>query len=386
MGKSYHIAYCVPNLSGTGGMEKIITAKANYFADELNYRVTLLVSELNNNSIPFYVSPKVTVINLEINQYTSNKIKGVSFINNLKILKQIYTKQIKKIAPDIIIIPERGYEDFFIPHICKDIPKIREYHFSKKASSLLEKELPFVKKLKSRLIKNLYFKQFKKYDAFVVLTEKDKKEWKHIKNIWVIPNYLDPVKIKQTPILNRPKRVISVGSMHNDRKGFTALINFWEQLKKHHQEWTLHIYGDGTFRPKLQKLIEEKNMQTSIFLEGNTNKIERKYQESQLFLFASKGEGLPMVLLEAQQHGLPIVAYNCYCGPSDILTQDNKGGFLVNLNDKNAFINYCDILLDDATLREIKSKEAYINAKRFQGNQIIPLWTNLFDKLIQTSC
>lgn len=381
MKTKYSILFCIPSLASTGGMEKVITAKANYFADVLGYDVYILISDQNKKPITFPLSNKIQYRDLNINLYTSNKIKGLSFIKNIKTLKTIYSKEILKINPDIIIVPERGYEDFIIPNICKHIPKIREYHFSRKASALLEKEMPLVARIKSVLIKQSYFFQFKKYDSLVVLTEKDKKEWTNIKHVTVIPNYILDNNLPHNNILDRTNKVISVGSMQNNRKGFSELITIWSKLKVT-SNWTLHIYGDGALKPKLQNQIKDLSIEKSVFLEGNSSEITEKYQESQLFLFASKGEGLPMVMLEAQQNGLPIVAYDCYCGPSDILKNDNAG-FLVPMNNESKFIDCCESLLEKRDLRQSKSHEAYKNSKKYNQQSIMPLWQNLFKTLIK---
>lgn len=381
MNRKHSILFCVPSLASTGGMEKVITAKANYFAEVLDYEVHIFISDQNKKPITFAISNKINCVDLNINQYTSNKIKGISFLKNLKTLKAVYSKEILKINPDIIIVPERGYEDFIIPNICKHIPKIREYHFSRKASALLEKEMPLVARIKSVLIKQFYFLQFKKYDSFVVLTAKDKNAWQKIKNITVIPNYISENNSAVNDLLNRPKRVISVGSMHNDRKGFTTLINIWSKLNTT-APWTLHIYGDGAIKEQLQNQIKRLNLQESVFLEGNSKVINEKYQESQLFLFTSKGEGFGLVLVEAQQNQLPVVAYDCYCGPSDII-KNNIGGFLVPMDDENNFIKQCELLLNNDTLRASKAIEAFENAKRYNKERIMPLWIKLFNTLIK---
>ncbi|MEP1488771.1 MAG: glycosyltransferase [Algibacter sp.] len=381
MANKHHILFCIPSLANTGGMEKVVVAKANYFADMIGHNVTIFISDQDNKPLSFLVSKNVTYKDLKINNYISGGIKGVSFLKNILTLRKLYTKEINKINPDIIIVPERGYEDFIIPYICKPIPKVREYHFSRKASELLEKELPLSKRLKSRLIKQFYFKQFKNYSHLVVLTEKDKMEWNKIKNISVIPNYIESTNFDENNILKRPKKVISVGSMHDDRKGFSSLINIWSKLDNP-SLWTLHIYGDGNYKPILQEQIKKLNLENKVFLEGNSNVINEKYQESQLFLFASKGEGFGMVIVEAQQNGLSAIAYDCYCGPSDII-QKNQGGHLIPMNDEEAFIKHCELLLNDDILRKSKSEEAYANSKRYNKQNIMPLWDDLFSKLIK---
>jgi glycosyltransferase involved in cell wall biosynthesis len=114
---------------------------------------------------------------------------------------------------------------------------------------------------------------------------------------------------------------------------------------------------------------------------GIVKNIEEKYQESQLFLFTSKAEGFGMVLVEAQSNALPVVSYNCYSGPSDIIIE-NKGGYLIDMNDKTTFINRVTFLLKNHAMREQKSNEALINAKRFNASNVIPLWEKLFQLLI----
>jgi len=376
------ILFCIPSLASTGGMEKVITNKANYFAEILNYEVTILISDQNDKPYNFLISKKINCIDLKINKQIVSNIKGISFLKNILSLRKLYTKKIQEINPDIIIVPERGYEDFVIPYICKSIPKIREYHFSRKASEILEKEMPLSARIKSILIKKLYFLQFKKYDRLVVLTEKDKKEWRYIKHITAIPNYIEAVEFPKNNILHRKKRVIAVGSMHNDRKGFSSLIHIWAKLNQHCLDWTLHIYGDGIYKSTLQQLIDKLNLQSNIFLEGNSNVINEKYQEAQLSLFASKGEGFGMVIVEAQQNGLPVIAYDCYCGPSDII-KNNKGGFLIPIHDEISFVKHCQLLLNDNELRKSKSEEAYKNSIRYNQKNIIPLWEDLFSNMIK---
>lgn len=51
-----------------------------------------------------------------------------------------------------------------------------------------------------------------------------------------------------------------------------------------------------------------------------TGQIEEEYRQASLLVLSSRYEGLPMVLLEAQSFGLPIVSFACKCGPGDVIT------------------------------------------------------------------
>lgn len=376
------ILYCIASLASKGGTEKVLTTKARYLVD-LGYEVTIIISDQKGKPFAYELDSRVQVIDLKCSQLLKANIKGLSFIQNIFKLRKIYSKKINEINPDIIIVLERGYEDFVIPYICKNIPKIREYHFSRKASEYLERLLPLKDNFKSKIIRFFYENQYKKYDAFVCLTNKDKLCWNHLKNVWVIPNIIDEVSnLNKTLILQRPKKLIAVGSMVQDRKGFHELINIWADIEKYYKDWSLHIFGDGPYRKNYEDQIKLLNCNSRILLEGITNKIQEKYQETQIFLMTSKGEGLPMVILEAQQNGLPAIVYDCNSGPSDII-QNNFGGYLIPMGDQKAFKEQLRTILDSDNLRVQKSKEAELNAMKFTPSKIIPLWEDLFNTLLK---
>ena len=62
----YKIVFCTPALYSAGGVERVITVKANYFAERLGYDVTIIVTEGKGNETYFPVSNRVKIINFEI--------------------------------------------------------------------------------------------------------------------------------------------------------------------------------------------------------------------------------------------------------------------------------------------------------------------------------
>ena len=65
--RTYKIVYCTPALYSAGGTERVVTAKANYFAENLGYDVTIIVTEGNGTNSFFPLSKKVKVINFGLN-------------------------------------------------------------------------------------------------------------------------------------------------------------------------------------------------------------------------------------------------------------------------------------------------------------------------------
>ena len=66
MDRQLKIVYCTPALYLAGGMERVMTLKANYFAEHLGYDITIVITD-GKGKEPFYaLSDKVKVVNLDI--------------------------------------------------------------------------------------------------------------------------------------------------------------------------------------------------------------------------------------------------------------------------------------------------------------------------------
>ena len=91
-------------------------------------------------------------------------------------------------------------------------------------------------------------------------------------------------------------------------------------------------------------------------------------------------EGLPLVMLEAINHGLPVVTYDFSCGPRDVIT-DGLNGFLVPGCDEKALASRICQLIEDEELRKRMGAAAFERAKDFSTEKIIERWMSLFKEL-----
>lgn len=64
--RKYKIVFCTPALYSAGGVERVVTVKASYFAEHLGYDVTIIVTEGKGRSSFFLVSDKVDVVNFKL--------------------------------------------------------------------------------------------------------------------------------------------------------------------------------------------------------------------------------------------------------------------------------------------------------------------------------
>ena len=170
----------------------------------------------------------------------------------------------------------------------------------------------------------------------MTLTEADKQIWekKTIGKAEIIAiSNPSPYAISDHIPSQMNKTVLAVGRL-TYQKGFDLLIQAWKLVKNepHFSEWKLNIVGDGEDKANLMKSIDVFNLGNSVTLFPFSYNINEFYLEASLYCMSSRFEGLPMVLIESQSFGLPIVSFNCDTGPSEILDH-NKSGFLCKPED-----------------------------------------------------
>lgn len=320
------------NIAGTchsGGMERVLANKANYLVKQ-GMEVVIVTTDQQGLPPFFSLDKRIRCIDLCINYEENN---GKSLLNKLlhyplkqwkhkKRLTQILMQE----RPDITISMFNN-DAGFITDIKDGSKKILEIHFSR------FKRLQYNRKGWWRLVDVWRTQQDKRiarrFDRFVVLTEEDKANWGDMDNICVIPN-ANTFSTKQTSLLNT-RKVIAIGR-YSYQKGFDRLIKAWKTVNRVCPEWTLDIIGEGEEKSKLQSLIHHENLSNSVRLMPATSDIINVYLGASVVAMSSHYEGLPMVLLEAQSFGLPIVAFACQCGPKDIIS-DGVTGFLVTEGD-----------------------------------------------------
>ena len=107
---------------------------------------------------------------------------------------------------------------------------------------------------------------------------------------------------------------------------------------------------------------------------GQTNDVRSFYQKSSIFCLSSRNEGLPMVLLEAQAYGLPIVAFDCDTGPSEIVV-NKKNGFLIPNGNIDSLASHLNEVIN---FEEKKYKkmvfEYFLSTENFKVEKIFDKW------------
>jgi glycosyltransferase involved in cell wall biosynthesis len=371
------IIYCIHSTSNSGGMERVLSNKVNYLAKLENYEVLIITTDQQGKPHFYDIPSQVKCIDLGIN-YSHTVNEGILSKTFKSIIKyRSHKKRLKKILFEVkadVVISMFNNDVSFLYKINDGSKKVVEIHFCREFRLLAERKgiLRLLDIYKTYVNDQIV----EKYDSFVVLTYEDKKNWKASENIKVIYNALPSKAVKVSTLSN--KNIISIGR-YSYQKNFELLIDIWKQLSVKHPDWNLTIIGSGDFS-QISARINKYSLYDTVKILPATDSIEDFYFESSIYMMTSRYEGLPMVLVESQKFGIPIVSVDCNCGPKEIIN-DGVDGFLIEKGNTNDFVNKVSLLMENEKLRKSFGESAKINSLKFSEEKIMQQWISLFEEI-----
>jgi glycosyltransferase involved in cell wall biosynthesis len=221
-----------------------------------------------------------------------------------------------------------------------------------------------------------------RFDAIVVLTGDDARDYRDELNgsatrVEQIPNAL-PELGGGTSALEE-KAVVAAGRL-TGQKGFDLLIRAFAQVVPERPDWELRIYGDGSQRAELERLIAELGLNGSVRLMGATSDIGEELARASVFALSSRFEGFGMVLVEAMSKGVPVVSFDCPRGPSEIV-DDGVDGVLVPNGDVDALASALVELTGDEQRRRSLGAAGLEKSRRYEIGAIGARWDALLAEL-----
>lgn len=360
------ILYIVPKINNEGGVERVLSIKANYLVKNFGYEVHILTQNGGDKPLFYFFNDKIALHDVVL---TGGKISF--FLQYAKALKTA----LSTIKPDVIIVCDNGLKAFTLPFILRtNKPIIFECHGSKYIEEKVQAKYFSGAKIKS------FFKEFSanKFAKFVALSKESLKEW-NVNNGVVIPN---PLWFEPTTFADlKSKKVIVVGR-HSYEKGLDRMLHIWQKVIEKHPDWSLEIYGKSNENQELQKLSNSLNINNNVTFFEPIKNINDKYLGASIIAMTSRTEGFGMVLIEAMAAGLPCVAYDCPCGPRAIV-KNNANGFLVENGNLDSFVQKIELLIEDENLRMKMGKNAQEGVKIYDLQNIMQQWKSLFKNLVK---
>lgn len=221
---------------------------------------------------------------------------------------------------------------------------------------------------------NLLRPRYKKLRGIICINKASVDYYKALNtNTFLIPNIVgEPFdSIKTIDFESKENQLIYVGRLDED-KNVKNIIDAISNIDL--KDFIFKIIGEGPELENLKKISESKDLQSKIFFVGQLpiDQIKEELLNSKIFLFMSKKECLPTVLLESLFCGTTLLSYDCKYGPSDII--NNKNGFLIPMNDSIQFQEKLDDLIHNNFKLEQLNRGAFEESKSWKKESILEKW------------
>lgn len=380
--RPYKIVFCTPALYSAGGVERVVSYKASYFAEQLGYDVTIIVTEGKGRDCYFPLSDKVKVINFELGfealWQASFAKKIILYLTKQRQYKKLLKRELMCIRPDFTITTLRR-EINFLSDIPDGSKKIGELHVDRAnyRNFATNKQNP-IKQVFSRWWSNSLLDHIRRLDKMVLLTDSAMYDWPELDNKIKISDPLPFLIGEKSSLLC--KRIISIGRFDYE-KGNDLLLQVWKKVEKQMPDWQLDIYGNGNREPYLLQMRQLEIDSSRCHLYEPINDVKKEYLNSSVFVLPSRYEGFGLVLIEAMACGVPVVSFDCENGPRSIIT-NGADGFLIPTFDIDAFADKLLLLMRDENLRRQMGEKAQKSAAKYDIDSIGLQWKQLFDGLM----
>lgn len=176
---------------------------------------------------------------------------------------------------------------------------------------------------------------------------------------------------------------ISIGRLDRN-KNFQMMIEAFSRVER--DDIRLFILGAGVEFNNLVDLVGTKNLQDKVFFTGEVVNPFSYLKSADAFLFSSKSEGFPNVLLEALASGIFIITHNCKSGPDEILFEtivqseeiiENKFGILSPYGNIDKFTECITRYINNREeLKVRKLSEINEKIRRYEKSLIVKEYIN----------
>jgi N-acetyl-alpha-D-glucosaminyl L-malate synthase BshA len=207
------------------------------------------------------------------------------------------------------------------------------------------------------------------------------------KEIHVIPNFIEldknrvesNISCHRSVMAKEGERIITHISNFRKVKRIPDVIKIFHLVQQQIPS-KLMMVGDGPEKEAAERQCLELGILDKVIFFGNSNEIDKILSYTDLFLLPSQTESFGLAALEAMAWGVPVISSNS--GGLPEVNIEGFSGYLSTVGNTTEMAeNAIKVLQDDTVLNEFK-KNALTIAKRFDIENILPLYEDLYKRTI----
>lgn len=220
-------------------------------------------------------------------------------------------------------------------------------------------------------------------DAILTLTEEQKLDivlrYGELHKVFVIPHSIDNnYDFSENNEVSGAQNIVALCRLAPEKQieDMMAIISI---LKNRNCHVKLYVYGEGGERGKLEKIIQDLELQNHVFLPGYVSDIKEVYRKGFLTLLTSKCEGFSLAILESLSHSVPVIAYDIKYGPKSMV-KHGENGYLFPMKSHEEIANTIENLINDTNLLKNLRVNAYKSSLKYTELEVAKKWKLLIDE------
>ncbi len=305
-----------------------------------------------------------------------------------------YESALSSVLVDVI-----SNEKLDLLHVHYAIPHASSAYMANQILRKQGKNIPFITTLhgtditlvgKDKMYESVVTFSINESDAITAVSENLRDETNRSfvieKEIHVIPNFVDIKRFSHSNkdhfkkmLAPNNEKILAHVSNFRKVKRVEDVVHAFEKIRQE-IPCKLLMIGDGPERQHMEQLCRELGTCDDIRFLGKQEQVEEILSISDLFLLPSAYESFGLAALEAMGCEVPVISSNA--GGIPEINIHGVTGFLTEVGDIDAIAKYSLELLQDEDKLKLFKKNALAQAQKFNINNIIPLYENLYASLV----
>ena len=354
-----------------GGLENGLVNLINNMPAEKYRHAIICASE--------YTDFRKRIKKADVKVYALNKKPG----NDLSAYYRLW-KLLRKLKPDIVHTRNLGTIEYVVPAMLAGVKCRVHGEHGRDMSDIhgTNKKYIFLRRFYGKFIHNF------------ITVSKDLETWLmkivsiRSKKVTQIYNGVNSERFSSKPVSSQLEKKLVIGTVgrFQAEKDQATLIKAFDLLRKKYTEKDirLQLIGDGPDREKLETLVFELDVTSSVNFHGKSDDVPNLMKQLDIFVLPSLGEGISNTILEAMSCGLPIIATNV--GGNLELVTESISGYLVPANDPQAMFESIQKYIDQPELISKHGKAARERIEKdFSMNAMVENYMRVYNELLGIS-
>ncbi|WP_162127633.1 glycosyltransferase [Flavobacterium phycosphaerae] len=175
--------------------------------------------------------------------------------------------------------------------------------------------------------------------------------------------------------------ILAIGRMNDEVKQFDKLIVAYSQSVLPDKNIKLIMLGEGKNQAQYKALSQQLGLEDKVVFKGFVANPFTYYQKALFTVLSSKNEGFPNVIIESLAVGTPVLSFDCFSGPNEIIV-DKQNGLLIENQNFDKLSEAMNLIVEDENLYQYCKQNAKASVAQFDIEIIGKQWTELLKNTV----